>query len=1389
MDSMIPIGQKNTLAEYMILSGADNHPPMLDKEFLPPEWSKFVTDVKLVKDLHTTNFDQLHAYLEQHELHANEVRQQRAVKCFNCQGKCHMAKQCAKPKRKRDATWFREKVLLVKAQGNGKVLTEEELEFLADPDDLDAYDSDCDEISTTKAVLMANLSSYGSDVHSEVPYSDNTNNDMLNQSVQEMSYSEQPHLVNYPDNEITSDSNIIPYSWYLLKTQNAAKNKQFADFEKEINNLKQTLSEQSKEKELLTKTFNVLKNEYKEKEAKNNDTELVLEKKVKELDNIVCKMGQSTQTMLMLTKLQVFNDNNLKQAFGFQNPFYLKKAQQIRPMLYDGNVIAKETNVILIADSEETLMLEEESQSKMLLKQNDPMVLEKKVNSKLIDCVELNRLSEDFDIVNIVVNSSVDPNTSVNVNSSVDPNTSVNVNSSVAMIESVNYVDMCNKCLELEAELIKQHNMVEKDEYNRLSKRFSELEQHCISLEIAMQITELQAKDTTIKKLKAHIKRVNETSTSESVKKDLDELETINIELEHRVTKIIAENEHLKQTYKQLYDSIKPSCVRAKEQTESLVNQVNQKKFKGKEIADNAAQMSKAATIAPVMYKLDPILLDPNVKNNREAHEYYFKHTMEQAAILREVVEQAKSQNPLDSASYSACMYVKLIQELLAYVRDTCPDIHKPSEELVVVTPINKKKTVRFTDTAASSSNMPKVTNKPLLSSTRVKPSTSASGSKPSGNTKKDRISRTPSSNEKNKVEVQSRKVKFKLNKQNYDSKNVCNEHVKHPVEGAQALCSVCNECLFDANHPMCLIDHVNSMNVRAKSASEKNKKRKEWKPTGKVITATNKVPLRIPIPLEVVAPEHVVSRVYTRRPKVPKSVPNNKTKVAKSMAANRIEPGTSRGSDTSVAPSSSSLIDCRLSKLFYGNVTISRVYYVEELGHNLFSVGQLCDSDLEVAFRKHTCFVRNLEGVDLLSGSRGTNLYSLSIGDMMTSSPICLLSKATKTKSWLWHRRLSHLNFGAINHLAKHDLVRGLPRLKFEKDHLCYACAMRKRKKQLHKPKSEDTNQEKLYLLHMDLCGPIRVASVNGKKYILVIVDDYSWFTWVKFLASKDEAPDFIIKFLKMIQVRLNAAVRNIRTDNGTEFVNQTLRNYYEQVGISHITLVARTPQQNGVVERRNRTLVKAPRTILIYAKAPLFLCAKVVATACYTQNRSIIRRRHRKTPYELLHARKPNLSYLYVFGALCYNNGSENLGKLQAKADIVFDEFFSPTASVATLVLVEEAPAPVESTGSPSSTTVDQDAPSPSTSQTTLQSQSQTIPLCAKEESYDLEVAHMSNDPYFGILIPETVSEKSPSSDVISTTVHSDTLISKHLSKWTKDHPLQNIIGDPSRPVSIRL
>ncbi|GJT72565.1 retrovirus-related pol polyprotein from transposon TNT 1-94 [Tanacetum coccineum] len=189
-----------------------------------------------------------------------------------------------------------------------------------------------------------------------------------------------------------------------------------------------------------------------------------------------------------------------------------------------------------------------------------------------------------------------------------------------------------------------------------------------------------------------------------------------------------------------------------------------------------------------------------------------------------------------------------------------------------------------------------------------------------------------------------------------------------------------------------------------------------------------------------------------------------------------------------------------------------------------------------------------------------------------------------------------------------------------------------------------------------MDLCGLMHVASITGKRYILVIVDDYSRFTWVRFLRTKDEAPEAIIKCIKNIQVRLNATVRNVRTDNETEFVNQTLRNLYENVGISHQTSVARTPQQNDVVERRNRTVLEATRIMLIFSN-PVFLWAKAINTACYTQNRYLIRLRYNKTPYELMQDKKPDLSFFHVFGALCYptnDNDNDDMGKLDAKVDI---------------------------------------------------------------------------------------------------------------------------------------
>ncbi|GJS72889.1 retrovirus-related pol polyprotein from transposon TNT 1-94 [Tanacetum coccineum] len=606
-------------------------------------------------------------------------------------------------------------------------------------------------------------------------------------------------------------------------------------------------------------------------------------------------------------------------------------------------------------------------------------------------------------------------------------------------------VNNCKKCPELEIELFKKKDFIEKEAYDKLVKSYSNLENHCISLELATQpnqeifqrenlgedlnaptfnqlfgINELKAqsqeKDIVIRKLKERIKSLSGKDSVENVKKDIDEIETINIELEHSVAKLLSENEnlrkereHLKSIYKDQFDSIRKTRVQSKEHCDSLIAQINAKslensdlnaqlqekvfaitalknelrKLKGKNVV-NTVVSKPNATIAPGMFKLDIEPISPRLKNNRDAHEVYIEKTIEYADTLHGFVERARTQYPSEPLLESACMFTKHVQELLVYASQTCPNSPKPSEKLVVVTPINKDKRVRFAEPVTSLHNIPKQTdslktkdsNKPLLTSTGVIPTTSASGSKPLGNTKNNRISRPPRSNQKNKVEDHPRTVKSSLNKMNSVSEPISNALVKYSIRNDkfESICAICNKCLFDANHDMCLVDFVNDVN----------------------------------------------------------------------------------GSNAIDVPSSSSLINDRLSR----------------------------------------------------------------------------------SSSGVW-----------TPDLAKDGLARGIPKLKFQKDHMCSTCALGKSKKSSHQPKAEDTNQEKLYLLHMDLCGPMRVESINGKKYIL----------------------------------------------------------------------------------------------------------AEAINTACYTQNRSLIHLRYNKTPYELMHDKKPDLSFFRVFGSLCYTtNDSEGLGKLNAKADI---------------------------------------------------------------------------------------------------------------------------------------
>ncbi|GJW96903.1 retrovirus-related pol polyprotein from transposon TNT 1-94 [Tanacetum coccineum] len=419
--------------------------------------------------------------------------------------------------------------------------------------------------------------------------------------------------------------------------------------------------------------------------------------------------------------------------------------------------------------------------------------------------------------------------------------------------------------------------------------------------------------------------------------------------------------------------------------------------------------------------------------------------------------------------------------------------------------------------------------------------------SKPRSNTKKDRT--LPAKSALKQVEAHSR-----MNKSNEKQKNRVDSSISYKRtvinSNSNTSCKTCNKCLIYVNHDQCVVR--SEMFVKQSPATKK--------PTGRLLPLGRQCPLVrstalksdcMPAdPQETITPAvHIV--LWYLDSGCSKHMTGDRSRL-RNFVKKFI--GTVRfGNDHFGA-----IIG--YEDYVIGDNVISRVYYVEGLRHNLFSVGQFCDSDLEVAFRKHSSFVWDLDGVDLIKGIRGTNLYTISVEDMMRSSPICFLSKASKNKSWLWHRRLNHLNFDTLNDLARKDLVRGIPRLKFEKDHLCSACQLGKSIKATHKPKTINTIMEVLHTLHMDLCGPLRVQSINEKKYILVIVEDYFRFTWVKFLRSKDETPAFVINLLKQLQVGLNKTVWFVRTDNGTKFVNKELTNYYESVGITHEKTVPRT-------------------------------------------------------------------------------------------------------------------------------------------------------------------------------------------------------------------------------------
>ncbi|KAL4578457.1 hypothetical protein LXL04_014580 [Taraxacum kok-saghyz] len=342
--------------------------------------------------------------------------------------------------------------------------------------------------------------------------------------------------------------------------------------------------------------------------------------------------------------------------------------------------------------------------------------------------------------------------------------------------------------------------------------------------------------------------------------------------------------------------------------------------------------------------------------------------------------------------------------------------------------------------------------------------------------------------------------------------------------------------------------------------------------------------------------------------------------------------------------------------KITNGDFTINKVAFVEGLKHNLISVSQLvvC-TGLKVSFDEDGSEIEDKSTKQcLIKSTRQGELYPLDLTPITGKPNICLLSKATPDNSWLWHRRFSHLNFKDLNKLVLGDHVRGLPTLKYENPHLCAACELGKQSRKSHSSIVSTKIIAPLELLHINLCGPSSIESLAGNKYILVIVDDFSRFTWVYFLKKKSQTTQEMIDFINYAETKLRKPVRSIRSDNGTEFKNKVFDDFLRNKGIDHNFSAPYSPPQNGVVERRNRSLCEAARSMLIFADLPLYFWADAILAACFTQNRSYINKRFDMTPYEIINNRKPNVKFFHVFGARCFiYKTKDQKNKFDPKAD----------------------------------------------------------------------------------------------------------------------------------------
>nr|GEX96618.1 hypothetical protein [Tanacetum cinerariifolium] len=928
-----------------------------------------------------------------------------------------------------------------------------------------------------------------------------------------------------------------------------------------------------------------LKADFKTREDELLNKQIQLEKKIKELNNILVKMGRSIQTIHMISpKPDLFYHTEQKMALGYQNPFYLKQAQKKQQSLYDGKVLLENHDPPIVHDFEETLQLAQESRQKM--KQSNKEI-------KPANYTKINHLSGVF--ISQTAKSREELYFS---NDSKTANVLKLISIPTEEFSDDTTPSVARKFLnEVKSTIVTLQRVV---------KHRMTLETHNWSLKEAAKFVGdfkslAKEADDSLAKHKAleleieHLLRAVVSQDSMFVVQKESVVDTSNLQTELERTKKRFENCIIKKEneYAKLWNDWYKKCDECK-----------YTKFRTIKLTRTCNKRSNGCKLSwdPLSQKLENENVELEFQDNKSGTSTNTKFAKQSIVEnLPKVRETHALSKPVTSNSVPTPQESKVMKN----DKVIAPGMFR----------INPFKTSREAKhvpniVRASARTKPITVSQPLVitkkdvnfdsrgfSSTGID-NTKTRRPQPRSNTKNDSVpSAFKSSQSKNKdAEVEEHHRNLLLAKNTKHMLSACN-NIKLDSQNviSKVVCAMCKQCLIYVNHDICLRNYVNGKNSRGKKQKANVSIKEKQKKHQPKVTKPKKVGF--------------IDRLATPKPRKPRFLLrwsptgilfNQKGKIVDSSesesqfdcsngdnacTSNTLEPKIKR------FPNSTYLLG-RLSRFVYvGKYLDHRVYFVEGLGHNLFSVGQFCDSDLEVTFRRNACFVRNLEGVDLLKGDRSSNLYTIDLHEIASALSICL------------------------------------PKFKYHKEHLCPSCEQGKSKRASHPPKPVPNSRRRLHLLHMDLCGPMRIASINGKRYVLVIVDDYSRYTWVHFLRSKDEAPEVIKTFLKRITILLLSPVIIIRTDTA---LNSKIK---------------------------NRTLVEAARTMLIFSRAPLFLWAEAIATACFTQNRSIIHRRFNKTPYEHINGRKPDISFLHVFGALCYpKNDREDIGKLGAKGDIGF-------------------------------------------------------------------------------------------------------------------------------------